>query len=103
MEAGKIIPVASMVEAGSQTQQRFQTTQTAPAPEQKVQNPVGAAPVQLSDTKLVIEPDRANGGWVYKTVDAKNGALLAQYPLRSVWEIILSQRSGLGLVVDAKA
>ncbi len=103
METGRIAPVASMVEAGSQTQHKTAITTPAEEPEKKVQDPLGVANIRLAQTKLVIEADSANGGWVYKTVDAKNGQLLAAYPLRSVWEIILSQRSGLGLVVDAKA
>jgi hypothetical protein len=96
MEAGHISPVASMVEAGSQSQPKVQDTQKAPQSS-------GAYYMNLAQTRLVIELDGDSGGWVYKTVDAKNGQLLAQYPLRSAWEIILSQRSGLGLMVDAKA
>lgn len=96
MEAGHIHPVASMVEAGSQPQPKAHDTA-------KAAQSAGAQYMNLAQTRLVIEMDGDNGGWVYKTVDAKNGQLLAQYPLRSAWEIILSQRSGLGLVVDAKA
>ena len=96
MEAGHIHPVASMVEAGSQSQPKVQDSQKAPQSS-------GAQYMNLAQTRLVIELDGDSGGWVYKTVDAKNGQLLAQYPLRSAWEIILSQRSGIGLVVDAKA
>ena len=100
MEAGILPPVASMLEAGSQTQSKLQ--ETIAANRQKGLQTAGAEYIGLSQTRLVIEIDRDQGGWVYKTVDAKNGQLLAQYPLRSAWEIILSQRSGLGLVVDAK-
>ncbi len=102
METGIIAPVASMVEAGSHPQSKVQETPSA-ADRQKGLRTAGAQYMNLAQTRLVIEMDGDSGGWVYKTVDAKNGQLLAQYPLRSAWEIILSQRSGLGLVVDAKA
>ena len=100
METGFILPVASMVEAGSQPQS---TPQDIAAEMQKAPHASGASYMSLSQTRLVIERDGDSGGWVYKTIDAKNGQLLAQYPLRSAWEIILSQRSGLGLMVDSRA
>ena len=101
METGYILPVASMVEAGSQPQPKPQ--EIVAAEKQKAPHASGASYMSLSQTRLVIERDGDSGGWVYKTIDAKNGQLLAQYPLRSAWEIILSQRSGLGLMVDSRA
>ena len=101
METGLILPVASIGEAGSPP---LPKPQDIPAAEkQKAPHASGASYMSLSQTRLVIERDGDSGGWVYKTIDAKNGQLLAQYPLRSAWEIILSQRSGLGLMVDARA
>lgn len=97
MEAGLILPVASMAEAAPQPQLK---PQDLPATETQTSS---ASYMSLSQTRLVIERDGESGGWVYKTVDARNGQTLAQYPLRSAWEIILSQRSGLGLMVDARA
>jgi hypothetical protein len=102
METGNIIPGVSMVEAGSQAQLKLQDAPPTAASDNALRAS-GPETIRLANTRLVIETDRDNGGWVYKTVDVNNGQILAQYPLRSVWEIILSRRSGLGLVVDAKA
>jgi|GEM_PF-2241039 len=102
MEAGKIPPTALVVDAGAQTQSRELAAAGAAEPRETSQS-ASAHSIQLSQTRLVIQMDALRGGWVYKTIDARNGQVLAQYPLRSAWEIILSQRSGLGLIVNSRA
>jgi hypothetical protein len=102
MEAGNISPTTLVVDAGALNQSRELAAAGAVEPRETSQS-ASAYYMTLSQTRLVIEMDAVSGGWVYKTLDAKNGQVVAQYPLRSAWEIILSQRSGLGLVVNARA
>ena len=74
-------------------------TPAAPAPQ-------GGPPAQNdpADLRLVIEPDPGvGGGYVYKTIDRRTGAVVLELPRAQVAELPQTEGYAAGSVVRAKA
>lgn len=55
------------------------------------------------ETKLRIDKDDDTGRFIYKSVDAESGEVVAQFPPETILEMISKFRDPEGLVVDDKA
>lgn len=55
-----------------------------------------------ADLRLIIEPDPGTGGYIYKTIDRRTGAVVLQLPREDVVRMQASQDYRTGAVVKAK-
>jgi len=88
---------------------------TAPSPvkasEENISNPLEKAAEAIESfigeagpaTKLRIDKDDDTGRFVYKSVDAESGEVVAQFPPETILEMISKFRDPEGLVVDNEA
>lgn len=56
-----------------------------------------------ADLRLVIEADPGTGGYIYKTIDRRTGAVVLQLPRDEVVRMHQSQDYSAGAVIKAKA
>ena len=85
------------------------TDATFPAPARvTTPEPQGATPQtppfrDPADLRLVIEEDKANGSFIYMTINRRTGEVVAQFPQEQLMQMQHGVAFAAGTVISAKA